>query len=190
MMSSNSFQVLLKSATHLVVIMTMLQSCNGVESSNKTEKSSCPPKNSSKNISSDKIYWNDSPNPTGAPRWANGAINWYYNPSGQPAIYSTDYILAALVQNMAKWEKVCKIKWTYKGITTRSARSNGDGYPVVGWGDSGGNYGYTDVRWDRNKYFTDSDIELNPNYLTDRDNFLGTVTHEADRRFKARIAST
>lgn len=162
--------------TFLLFVLFAFVNCSNP--ANTTSSSSMCVSNSGSKVISDKIYLNGSSNPTGAPRWANATINWYYNPAGQPSNFSTSTVLSMIQTAIAKWEKVCSIKWVYQGTTTKSQTTHGDNYPVIGWGNASGVFGYTVTQWNQNAALTDGDIELSTTYLTDTDYFLGTMTHE------------
>ena len=128
---------------------------------------------------SKKIYWNGSGNASGAPRWANGKITWYYNPAAQPTFMSTDEALAVIQKSMSTWESVCGVKWTYAGITTKSTNSTGDGTTVFGWGDANGyNGGYTTIRWNGSKNLIESDLEMSSSGIKSTGAFQGIANHE------------
>ncbi|MBK6595153.1 MAG: hypothetical protein IPG23_21930 [Burkholderiales bacterium] len=51
--------------------------------------------------------------------WADAVVNYYYNPSNQPAGISTDTVLGLIQAAGRKWENVCKVRFNYLG--TQSA---------------------------------------------------------------------
>lgn len=130
-------------------------------------------------IHSEKVYWNGNGNATTAPRWRNGVVNWYYNPAGQPSVFTTDQALAILQKSMATWQAVCGIKWVYQGTTARTTAQTSDQYVTIGWGSAHGyTGGYTTVMWDGNLYLIDSDAEFSSTGIRDATAFFGVANHE------------
>jgi len=61
-------------------------------------------------------------------RWKNATVYWWYNPSHQ--YYDTNEAVNTIKRAMNKWQRVCGIRFVYRGITY-SSRINGG--VVVGW---------------------------------------------------------
>jgi predicted Zn-dependent protease len=71
--------------------------------------------------------------------WPNATVNWYYNPSGQPADLSTAQIVEQIQNAARKWENVCNVRFNYLGTTVARPNldatfSTVDKIPVIGWG--------------------------------------------------------
>jgi hypothetical protein len=88
------------------------------------------------------------------PTWADAMVNYYYNPSNQPAGISTDTMLSLIQAAGRKWENVCNVRFNYLG--THSADPDVDAsfetidrLNVIGWlpltGNKSGFDGY--VSW-------------------------------------------
>ena len=61
-------------------------------------------------------------------RWKNNTIYWWYNPSKEH--YDTSTSINTIKKAMNKWQRVCNVRFVYRGITYASRI---DGGVVVGW---------------------------------------------------------
>lgn len=110
-------------------------------------------------------------------RWPDGAIRWYYNPSGQPASLTTEQVLALLQAAMANWNLGCGLRFEYQGITSAGV-INQDGVTAIGWGDAKGYSGYTNIWWNGSQQITEGDVVLNAAKLSTGSTLQAIVTHE------------
>lgn len=72
------------------------------------------------------------------PKWANAEVNYYYNPTHQPAGISTATMLALIQSAARKWENVCNVRFNYMGTQTVDPDVNAtfstiDRLNVIGW---------------------------------------------------------
>ncbi|MBK6595682.1 MAG: matrixin family metalloprotease [Burkholderiales bacterium] len=108
--------------------------------------------------------------------WPDAVVNYYYNPSNQPAGISTDTVLGLIQAAGRKWENVCKVRFNYLGTQSadpdvEASFGTIDRLSVIGWmpltGDKAGFDGY--VSW----WF-----QGNPPSLVDADMVLNTSAGE------------
>ncbi|MFM6930441.1 MAG: matrixin family metalloprotease, partial [Bdellovibrio sp.] len=132
-------------------------------------------------ISVNKVYYDGSSDPTNAPRWKSGAINWYYNPSGAPSSLSSA-ALATIQQSMSYWSSYCNVKFNYMGETDKTSEGGPrDTANVIGWGDANGATGITFVSiYGRTLplSISESDINLNVRDIQDTTTLSAVVNHE------------
>ena len=64
-------------------------------------------------------------------RWKNSTVYWWYNPKNQ--YFNTNNSLRALKNAMKQWERVCAIRFVYKGLTSSDALNYHGNYLVIGW---------------------------------------------------------
>ncbi len=69
--------------------------------------------------------------------WANGRINWYYNPVNKPANLTDDEVIAAVSAAFASWKQVCQVEGVYAGLTTTPVSPAPSNQFVVGYTDFG-----------------------------------------------------
>lgn len=98
---------------------------------------------------------------TGTARKWSGTINWWYNPAGQPAFFSTADVINRLVAATHQWEVVSGVKFQYMGTSTKAPNTSGcDGSTVVGWAPlSGSTVGYTQACY-MDTTFQEFDMQL------------------------------
>jgi len=128
-----------------------------------------------------KVYFNNSTDPTNAPRWSQGVINWYYNSSGVPSSLAST-ALATIQESMGYWSSYCNIKFNYMGETSKLS-DNGprDTTNVIGWGDADGATGiaYVSMRGNTSPLsITESDIDLNIGDVRDATTLRAVMNHE------------
>lgn len=72
-------------------------------------------------------------------RWPDATVNYVYNPTNKPAIFSDDaYTLSLIQQAMAEWENVSGIHFVYQGTDSNAVIDDDtDGIVVFGWADIG-----------------------------------------------------
>ncbi|MFM6930515.1 MAG: matrixin family metalloprotease [Bdellovibrio sp.] len=132
-------------------------------------------------ISVNKVYYDGSSDPTNAPRWKSGAINWYYNPSGAPSSLSSA-ALATIQQSMSYWSSYCNVKFNYMGETDKSSEGGPrDTTNVIGWGGANGATGITFMSiYGRTPAMSisESDINLNARDIRDTTTLSAVVNHE------------
>lgn len=118
-------------------------------------------------------------------------IPWYFNPNNIDPALTADNVLTVIKMAQANWEGVCNIKFDYKGTTTASPKTFGDGRNVIGFIplDSGSYsrsaatvYGY---KWTSiTSWFTEADIYVYNNLSSAIPTgklysaFQGLITHE------------
>ncbi|MFA7242977.1 MAG: matrixin family metalloprotease [Sulfuricellaceae bacterium] len=112
----------------------------------------------------------------GGARWANGVMQWYYNPQGQPSGISTSDVVAALQKAAQKWENGCAMRFQYMGETTTPTYQT-DKLNVVGWqsgfGASGETYtSYSDLK------ISEVDIRFDSGSVTKIATLEAVATHE------------
>ncbi len=103
------------------------------------------------------------------PTWPGAVVNYYYNPSGQPAGLTTATVLQALAKAARKWENLCNVRFNYLG--THSAAPNLDAtfstidrLNVIGWqllGGSRASYSGYVAWWWSGASLVDADMVLN-----------------------------
>ena len=127
------------------------------------------------------------------PKWPGNVLNYYYNPTHQPASITTAQMEGVIQNASRKWSDVCNIRFNYLGITTADTPdvdgtfATIDRKSVIGWGaltgSKSGFAGYAAWWWQGNGDLVDSDMVLNTEGSTPftADNLaeLGAlVTHE------------
>jgi hypothetical protein len=124
----------------------------------------------------------------GAPARWQGTLHWRYNHTNAPAAYSAnkDAVIAQLTAESRKWTAVCGVEIAYDGETNAAPMAliagAPDGVNVIGWqkpvmGISGDTYSwYQSIGPDL--ALVDSDMELDPAYVTTSDQMMRTVSHE------------
>ena len=126
------------------------------------------------------------------PLWPNALINYFYNPQNQPVGISTAEMEALLQTAARKWENVCNVRFSYKGITTARPDLNAtfettDRRNVVGWELLTGNQaqfaGY--VSWwyqNQGNLLIDADMVLNTSqgsqFARNKNDLGALLTHE------------
>lgn len=120
-------------------------------------------------------------------RWTGGHIAWHYNPQNQPGNLSTSVVLNAINTAIARWSGMCKLTFTYLGLTAtmpdmHSTASTFDRINVFGWGqltDSMAGYGaYTKWWYDSDHAMMDADVMINTAYHWTAQNVESIMTHE------------
>ena len=121
-------------------------------------------------------------------RWP-GTMRWRYNHENAPAPYTADKQAAIreIIAASQKWTAACGIQIVYDGETSATPRVSGsdspDGTSVVGWQPlRTGNFGY-EYSWylDRGtseRTLVESDIALDPMFVTSTDRMTRTMAHE------------
>ena len=124
----------------------------------------------------------------GAPaRWP-GVMHWSYNHANAPAQFSSakDVVIQQLITQSSKWAAVCGIQFAYDGETTavpKTLAGGPDGISVIGWqkpdmGISGATYSWYETNGSGAMTLVDSDMMLNPAYVTTPSQLTSTVAHE------------
>ena len=123
-----------------------------------------------------------------APAKWPGALRWYYNHAGAPVQFSNakDAVIQQIVADSAKWTAVCGIQIAYGGETNavpKTLAGGPDGISVVGWqhpdmGISGATYVWYQSYGPNNLTLVESDMMLDPMYVTTFDRMTRTVSHE------------
>ena len=124
----------------------------------------------------------------GAPAKWPGALHWHYNHAGAPAQFSNakEAVIQQIVAASAKWTAVCGIQIAYDGETNsvpKTLAGGPDGISVVGWhvpdmGVSGADYVWYQTYSPNNMTLVESDMMLDPSYVTTFDQMMRTVSHE------------
>lgn len=124
---------------------------------------------------------------TAQERWIGGQIDWYYNPTNQPADLSTADVINAIKTAAARWVGMCNVGFNYMGLTTvppnvRSTSSTVDMMNVFGWGqltNELAQYGAYTVWWyDNNRSIFDTDVVINTSYRWSLQDVESVMTHE------------
>ncbi len=123
----------------------------------------------------------------GAPAKWPGPLRWYYNHAGAPAQFSSskDAVIQQITAQSAKWTAVCGVQIAYGGETDavpKTLSGGPDGISVVGWqhpdmGISGATYVWYQSSGP-NKTLVESDMMLDPAFVTTVDQMTRTVSHE------------
>ena len=124
----------------------------------------------------------------GAPaRWP-GAMHWSYNHANAPAQLSgaKDAVIQQLITQSSKWSAACGIQFVYDGETAavpKTLAGGPDGISVVGWqkpdmGVSGATYSWWQSNGSGAMTLVDSDMMIDPNYVTTTAQLTTTVVHE------------
>jgi len=124
----------------------------------------------------------------GAPAKWPGALRWYYNHAGAPAEFSNakDLVIRQIIAESAKWTAVCGVQINYIGetdVAPRTTAGGSDGISVVGWhkpdmGISGADYVWYQTYGPNDMTLVESDMMLDPAYVTTFDQMASTVSHE------------
>lgn len=118
--------------------------------------------------------------------WTGKQLNWYYNPTNQPANLTTDQIVNALKAAAARWSGMCNITFNYLGTTLTRPVLNGtasqvDGVNVVGWDVlTGGDASYSALTqtWWSSGSLIDADVVMNLSQSWTFTEVEGIMTHE------------
>lgn len=108
--------------------------------------------------------------------WKNGQIEWYYNPSGQPAWLSKETAVATIKQGMQQWSDACNVSFTYKGETSEPAVRK-DGTNTLGWGNTLG-YPYANAWPNGSGGIIEGDIQFVVSSFSGVNDFASNVIHE------------
>ena len=116
-------------------------------------------------------------------KWDKNTIAWKYNPTGQPAHFSTEAVLQGLQSAAARWEAVCGIKFQYSGLTADSFNNAScDGKTVVGGAPlSGSTIGTAQVCYRSGRVLNELDLALDnqsPLQISNLQIIIQTATHE------------
>jgi hypothetical protein len=125
----------------------------------------------------------------GAPAKWPGVMRWYYNHAGAPVQFSDakEVVIQEIIAESAKWTAVCGVQIAYEGETDavpRTAATGGpDGISVVGWqvpdiGISGATYLWYQSYGPNDLQLVDSDMMLDPQYVTTIYQMTSTLSHE------------
>jgi hypothetical protein len=132
----------------------------------------------------------------GTPAKWPGPLVWYYNHASAPVQFSDakEAVIQQIVAQSAKWTAACGIQIEYGGETAAVPRTLAEGpggISVVGWqkpdmtgieGDATGASGATYVWYQSNGpnvlTLVESDMMLDPTYVTTFDQMTRTVSHE------------
>ncbi len=120
-------------------------------------------------------------------KWA-GVLRWNYNHVGAPAQFSDAkaVVIQRIVAQSAKWTAVCGIQIAYDGETEavpQTLAGGPDGISVVGWqepdmGISGADYVWYQSHGSNALTLVESDMMLDPRYVTNIDQITRTAVHE------------
>lgn len=124
------------------------------------------------------------------PTWPGAVVNYYYNPSRQPAGLNTATVLQALATAARKWENVCNVRFQYLGTHTAepaldTTYDTVDRTNMVGWrllsGNQTGFAGYV-AWWWQGRSLLDADMVFNTAYgaqwAHDPSQLEAVATHE------------
>ena len=124
----------------------------------------------------------------GAPAKWPGTLSWYYNHAGAPAQFTNakDAVIQQIIAQSAKWTAVCGVDIAYAGETAavpQTLAGGPDGVSVVGWkhpdmGISGATYVWYQSYSPNNLTLVESDMMLDPAYVTTFAQMTSTVSHE------------
>jgi predicted Zn-dependent protease len=123
----------------------------------------------------------------GAPAKWPGALRWYYNHVGAPVQFNAkEVVIQQIVAESAKWTAACGIQIAYGGETDavpKTTAGGPDGISVVGWqkpdmGISGATYVWYQSYGQNDLTLVESDMMLDPRYVTTFDQMTRTVSHE------------
>lgn len=109
-------------------------------------------------------------------RWPGKVMQWYYNPTGQPASISEAEAIGALQRAAAAWRNGCQVELKYMGKTSAKTYVE-DGINVVGWQGGFSASGETGINWG-GRMLTEADIRLNIGDITDVNTLEGIAVHE------------
>ena len=114
-------------------------------------------------------------------------LHWSYNHAGAPAQFSDakGAVIQEIIADSAKWTAVCGIQMVYDGETEavpQTLTGGPDGISVVGWqqpdmGISGADYVWYQYG-SNGMTLVESDMMLDPRYVTTFDQMTRTVSHE------------
>jgi uncharacterized protein YkwD len=95
-------------------------------------------------------------------KWPNGRIPWWYNPAGQPSIFTNQHVIDSLTAATKRWESICGVKFEYQGLSvTTPNTSSCDGKTVVSWTPQSGNQvGYTQACYTGGSAINEFDLVL------------------------------
>lgn len=127
---------------------------------------------------SEKLYWNNSGDPTRAPRWPQKTISWYYNPDGQPPQFTDAQAIAIIQNGMKTWESVCGIKWVCQELTNRAYSVHNDATNTIGWSAANNYAGMTTIHLSSATVLAEGDIDLANTQVTDETTLQGVINHE------------
>ena len=117
--------------------------------------------------------------------WAGGHVYWYYNPANQPADLDQEAVLGAITTAANRWSAVCRLTFTYMGIT--QARPSVEAVPpardrlnVFGWGLLPGTLaggGAAAWKFFSNGLLTDADVLINTTRQWNLADLVAVMTH-------------
>ncbi|HXZ47285.1 MAG TPA: choice-of-anchor D domain-containing protein [Pseudolabrys sp.] len=125
-----------------------------------------------------------------------GALVWYYNHAGAPVQFSDakEAVIQQIVAQSAKWTAACGIQIEYGGETEAVPKTLAEGpggISVVGWGKpdmtgiegnatgaTGATYVWYQSYAPNVLTLVESDMMLDPTYVTTFDQMMRTVSHE------------
>jgi Matrixin len=123
-----------------------------------------------------------------APAKWPGTLRWYYNHAGAPVqfINAKDAVIQQIVAQSAKWTAACGVQIAYGGETNavpKTLAGGPDGISVVGWqhpdmGISGATYVWYQSYGPDSLTLVESDMMLDPTFVTTFDQMTRTVSHE------------
>ncbi|MEO8305970.1 MAG: matrixin family metalloprotease [Betaproteobacteria bacterium] len=124
----------------------------------------------------------------GAPARWQGPLHWRYNHANAPSSFSSskDAVVAQLIADSSKWTAACGVQIVYDGETSVAPNNLGggaDGFNVIGWGKpdigiSGATYSWYQSNGANGLALVDSDMILDPKYVTTLAQMTMTVSHE------------
>lgn len=120
--------------------------------------------------------------------WPGSTMRWRYNHANAPAAYASNKAAAIqqISQASAKWTAACGVRFVYDGETTQPPNFMANGGPdeqnVVGWQVLGASNAAITYSWyetiGATRNLVDSDILLNPTYVTSAASMSRSATHE------------
>ena len=123
----------------------------------------------------------------GAPAKWPGPLLWNYNHVGAPVQFSDakEAVIQQIVAQSAKWAAVCGVQIAYGGETEavpQTLAGGPDGISVVGWQEPDIGISGADYVWyqygSNGQTLVESDMMLDPRYVTTLDQMTRTVVHE------------
>ena len=123
----------------------------------------------------------------GAPAKWRVPLHWSYNHAGAPAQFSDakGAVIQEIISDSAKWTAACGVQIVYDGETEavpQTLAGGPDGISVVGWQEPDMGISGADYVWyqsgSNGMTLVESDMMLDPRYVTTFDQMTRTVSHE------------
>ncbi len=112
--------------------------------------------------------------------WTSHRVDWYYNPSNQPATVSMAAALNAVQLAADRWSGMCNITFNYMGTTTAAPNMDGvsstvDQKNVIGWSPMT-DYVFRTKSWSSGSSMSDGDILISSNVNWAAESLDGALT--------------